>query len=449
MMNWLQLLTPLKHGDLQPRLHNSLTNRSIFDTDYDRIIFSTPFRRLQDKTQVIPLPEYDFVHNRLTHSIEVSGVARSLGKTVGLKLLNKYPQLVNELNLTYHDFGTIAAAAALAHDIGNPPFGHSGEKAISDYFLNREGLQLKNLLTENEFNDLCNFEGNANGFKILTNPANGQQGGMRLSYPTLAAFTKYPKPGLPNAGLTGISSKKYGFFSSEINLFNDIATKLALMPKHLENCYYRHPLAFLVEAADDICYTIIDYEDGIRLGLIDFYTAEALLKNIAGDLFLLKTYATIGSTEEKTAYLRAVAIGNLVNELSEIFIANESSILNGKFDESLIDKSRYAGLIKQIKKQSFEQIYCSRQVIEIEAAGFEIIAGLLHNFISCLLHFKEKNSNNYRLEKYRQLIPESYFKPQATLYDGVIAICQFVAGLTDKHAIGLFKKLNGIELPIR
>lgn len=449
MMNWLQLLTPIKQGDLQPRLHNSLTNRSIFDTDYDRIIFSTPFRRLQDKTQVIPLPENDFVHNRLTHSIEVSGVARSLGKAAGLKLLNIYPQLASELNLTYHDFGTIVAAAALAHDIGNPPFGHSGEKAISDYFLNREGLALKKWLTEHEFADLCAFEGNANGFKILTNPANGQEGGMRLSYPTLAAFTKYPKPSLPNNNLEGISSKKFGYFSSEYNVFNDVAKQLGLMPKSQPGCYYRHPLAFLVEAADDICYTIIDYEDGIRLGLIDFTTAEPLLKTIAGNLFRLETYKHIGSNEEKTAYLRAVAIGNLVNELSDIFIANENDMLLGKFDESLINKSSFAHVLKQIKKQSYNQIYCAKQVLEIEAAGFEIIAGLLHNFIGCLLHFKDKKSANYRLEKYKQLIPENYFKPQATVYEGVLAICQFVAELTDKHAISLYRKLNGIELPLR
>lgn len=448
-MDWHKLLLPIRYGDETPREHNSNANRSIFEQDYDRVIFSLPFRKLQDKTQVIPLPENDFVHNRLTHSLEVSSVARTLGKSVGLALIKKYPNLHNNLNISYNDIGAIVATAALAHDIGNPPFGHSGEKAISDFFINGEGYYFKQFLTDVEFADLCNFEGNANGFKILTNDTDSNIGGLRLSYPVLASFTKYPKPNLPKINLKGVSNKKYGFFASEIEIYNDIAQKLAIEPKKESNCYFRHPLAFLVEAADDICYSIIDFEDGIRLGYINFEYAEKLLKEIAGEKFFEKTYIGLKYIYQKAAYLRAVAISSLTEELSNIFMELEPNILECSFDESLIKQSRHYKIIEEIKSISYCNMYCNIQVLELETAGFKVLGSLLNNFTDVVKYKHEitfgSNTKNYRIEKIAQLIPDSFLNKSGNMYNQLLSVVQYVAGLSDRNAINLYKKINGLS----
>ena len=454
-MNWPQLLQAFRYGDQQARSLTEVRNRSIFEQDYDRIIFSTAFRRLQDKTQVIPLPENDFVHNRLTHSIEVSSVGRTLGKIAGQELIQKYPELSTEYGLSHHDFGAIVAAASLAHDIGNPPFGHSGESAISEYFLHGKGNRFKPQLSDKQWADLTRFEGNANGFKILCNAHNTGLGGIRLSYPTLAAFSKYPKESLPVFEKQRASEKKYGFFQTEKDLFEDVAKVMGLK-KFRENDhinYCRHPLAFLMEAADDICYSIIDFEDGLRLKLIDFAYAETLLKPIAGELFYANSYLKLKAEDEKVGYLRAVAISNLIKEMAAIFIEKEPEILSGKFDQSLIDLSKYAGFIKEIKKISLQKVYKSKQVIEIEAAGFEVIGGLLEVFITAINHWVQTNNPDpyYQSKKIIELMPENHFDPEelkeADLYTRLIKVCEFVAGMTDRHAISLYRKIKGIELP--
>lgn len=454
-MNWPQLLQAYRYGDLKARNLNEVQNRSIFEQDYDRIIFSTAFRRLQDKTQVIPLPEHDFVHNRLTHSIEVSSVGRSLGKIAGQELINKYPHLQREYNLSHHDFGAIVAAASLAHDIGNPPFGHSGEASISEYFLNGKGQQFKSELDEKQWNDLTRFEGNANGFRILCNANNKGAGGIRLSYPTLAAFTKYPKESLPLFEKLRASEKKFGFFQSEKNLFEDIANILGLKKIRKDNYinYCRHPLAFLVEAADDICYSIIDFEDGLRLKLIDFSHAERLLMPIAGAGFYPESYLKLKADDEKAGYLRAVAIKNLIIEMAKVFVASEEEMLEGNFDISLIELSKYSSLIKEIKAITLRNVYKAKQVLEIEAAGFEVIGGLLDVFTTAVNHSvqTETKHNYYHSKKILELLPEHYFHlsemKNSDLYTRLIKICEFVAGMTDRHAIGMYRKIKGIDLP--
>ena len=271
-MNWEQLLSLKRYGDTNKRLRKEQNETRLgFEVDYDRIIFSSAFRSLQDKTQVIPLSKIDFVHTRLTHSLEVSVVARSLGRIVGLGVLEKYPHLQNDLGYQANDFGAIVAAAALAHDIGNPPFGHSGEKAIGEFFKNGEGKKYSKYLSEKEYQDLIDFEGNANGLHIISRSELGQDGGLRLSYATLGAFMKYPKESLPKRPTNHIADKKYGFFQADKDLLLDVAQELGLKQtrKGKDISFSRHPLTFLVEAADDICYTIIDFEDGINLGLID------------------------------------------------------------------------------------------------------------------------------------------------------------------------------------
>ena len=269
-MNWEQLLSLKRFGDTQKRIRNQQDESRIgFEVDYDRIIFSDSFRSLQDKTQVVPLSKTDFVHTRLTHSLEVSVVGRSLGRIVGKQLLENYPEL-QQLGYQANDFGAIVASACLAHDIGNPPFGHSGEKAIGEYFKSGNGVKYKKELTNKQWQDLIDFEGNANGFKILTESREGIEGGLRLSYATLGAFIKYPKESLPKKPTNNIIDKKYGFFQSEKEVFIDVVNDLGLKNVRKKDiAYARHPLAFLVEAADDICYTIIDFEDGINLGLIE------------------------------------------------------------------------------------------------------------------------------------------------------------------------------------
>src|SRR5688500_14709290 len=275
-MIWKTLLSAKRKG--QKIGSNAESSRSAFEQDYDRIIFSHPFRRLQDKTQVHPLPEHDFVHTRLTHSLEVSSVGRSLGKRAGEVILQRHPSLTGDFSL--FDFGAIVAAAALAHDLGNPPFGHAGEDGISDFFLHHSGGQsFKELVTKEEWYDLTRFEGNAQGFRILDK----EQYGLKLTYASLGAFTKYPCPAFfPERDKKKKSQKKFGFFQSEKDAFKEVACDLELIQRNGDS-WCRHPLAFLVEAADDICYSIIDLEDGCRLGLVSFEDTVELLSGILKD----------------------------------------------------------------------------------------------------------------------------------------------------------------------
>ncbi|MDP5093649.1 MAG: dNTP triphosphohydrolase, partial [Polaribacter sp.] len=299
-MNWEQLLSLKRFGDTQkrPRIAQDET-RLGFDVDFDRIIFSEAFRSLQDKTQVIPLSETDFVHTRLTHSLEVSVVGRTLGRRVGKILLERHPNLVG-LGYTFNDFGAIVAAASVMHDIGNPPFGHSGEKAIGEYFKSGNGKKYKDELSAKEYQDLIDFEGNANGFKILTENREGISGGLRLSYATLGAFLKYPKESLPKKPTSHIVDKKYGFFQSEKEAFLEVVQELGMRQKSSENSsFYRHPLAYLVEAADDICYTIIDFEDGINLGLIEEEFALEYLIKLVKDTIDIKKYHSLQHKKDR------------------------------------------------------------------------------------------------------------------------------------------------------
>lgn len=448
-MTWEQLLRKKRYGDPPGKKRFENEARSAFEADYDRVIFSTPFRRLQDKTQVIPLPEHDFVHTRLTHSLEVSSVGRSLGKIIGLEILKKYPELKTEQGITIHDFGAIVATAALAHDIGNPPFGHSGEKAISEYFRFGKGRRFEEAIADDaKWADLCAFEGNANGFRTLVNSS----ASVGLTYPTLAAFTKYPKASLPKYEKGRASEKKYGFFQSEKTFYRDIAESLGLLHYRQDgsDAWCRHPLAFLVEAADDICYSIIDFEDGLRLGLIDEYYAEELLKPIMGDSFRQDRYDEIAGFMERVSYLRAVTIGKLIDNVSKIFLENEEALLDGTYDRSLIDDSPYCDQVEKIKRITLKKVYRSRNVLEIEAAGFTVISGLLEHFITAV-NDKVEGNGSWRSKKALDLLPAEYLgkegHPPEALYDRILSICDFISGMTDSGAIALYRKLNGIELP--
>ncbi|CAM1371190.1 dGTPase [Tenacibaculum soleae] len=442
-MNWEQLLSLKRFGDTQKRERILQDETRLgFEVDFDRIIFSSAFRSLQDKTQVIPLSKTDFVHTRLTHSLEVSVVGRTLGRRVGKVLLERHPGLVN-LGYTFNDFGAIVAAASVTHDIGNPPFGHSGEKAIGEYFKTGNGLKYKEQLTEKEYQDLIDFEGNANGFKILTENNHGSEGGLRLSYATLGAFMKYPKESLPKKPTTHIVDKKYGFFQSETAAFLDVANDLGLQKKESNGIsYYRHPLAYLVEAADDICYTIIDFEDGINLGLIDEdYALEYMIKLVKNTIDS-KKYHSLKYTKDRVSYLRALAIGVLINEAVDIFLENETAILNGSFDKSLLDKCKYEAQINDIIKISIAKIYRSKDVIEKEVAGYKIIADLLDVFVTALNNKYNGVASNYDT-LVLNLLPDQYQQEKEQLYDRIMQICSYVSGLSDSFAIRLFKKAKG------
>ncbi len=445
-MNWEQLLSLKRYGDTNKRLRKEQNETRLgFEVDYDRIIFSSAFRSLQDKTQVIPLSKTDFVHTRLTHSLEVSVVGRSLGRLAGQKILEKHPQLKETHGYQMNDFGAIVAAACLAHDIGNPPFGHSGEKAIGEYFSLGNGKRFKEQLTDKQYQDLIKFEGNANGFKILTENRPGIEGGLRLSYATLGAFIKYPKESLPHKPTKNIGDKKFGVFQTEQKIFEEIAEELGL--KNVRNgeftAFSRHPLAFLVEAADDICYTIIDFEDGINLGLIDEeYALEYLIKLVKNSINTAK-YNSLNSTADRLSYLRALAINTLITEAVAIFLHNEEAILKGEFHESLFDKSSYEAQIKDIIKISVERIYQSEDVINKEIAGYKMLSHLLDTYTEAFLpeSVALEDSNFNRL--IRKSVSKLKLEEERSVYESLMQICSYTASLTDGITVSSFNKYKG------
>ena len=361
-------------------------------------------------------------------------------------MIEKYPEL-GEKGYQPNDFGAIVAAAALSHDIGNPPFGHSGEKSIGEYFLSGNGKQFKKQLDEKQWQDLIDFEGNANGFKILTESANNIKGGLRLSYATLGAFIKYPKESLPKKPSRHIADKKYGVFQSDLTFFKELADELGLIRTGIGKytAYSRHPLAYIVEAADDICYTIIDFEDGINLGLISEDYALEYLINLVRDTINTKKYNSLQNTQDRISYLRALAIGNLIQEATRIFIENEEKILSGEFSHSLLEKCKYEAQINDIIKLSVDKIYQSKEVIEKEIAGYQVISDLLDVFIRAVNNTHENKSSNYD-KLILMLLPDRYKHINEDLYKRLLGICNLIANFSDGYAILLHKKIKGIDL---
>ena len=438
-MNWEQLLSLKRQGDTLKRLRLEQDETRIgFEVDYDRIIFSSSFRSLQDKTQVIPFSKTSFVHTRLTHSLEVSVVGRSLGRIVGKKLLEKHPYLNKTYGFQSNDFGAIVAAASLAHDIGNPPFGHSGEMAIGDYFKNGNGLKFKNQLNKQQFQDLCDFEGNANGLKILTDSLPGNDGGLRLSYATLGAFVKYPKASLPIKPTTHVADKKYGYFQAQAPFFNELAEDLTLSEK---GKYLRHPLAYLVEAADDICYTIIDFEDGINLGWISEDYALEYLINLVRDRIDSKKYAQLAHKPQRLSYLRALAINSLIQDAVRIFLENEKTVLEGKFKAALLDKSKYKAQIEDIISLSIRNIYQSKEVIQKEVIGHRAITVLLEHYThAAVLKWQGKTRTFDKL--ILSLVPEGMPIEGKNIYETLLNVSCFVGSLSDGKALRMAQDIG-------
>ena len=444
MMQWEELLSLRRQGDTGKRLRIEQDETRLgFEVDYDRVIFSSAFRSLQDKTQVIPLSKTSFVHTRLTHSLEVSVVGRSLGRMVGKAVLEKHPHLKTVHGHQFNDFGAIVAAASLAHDIGNPPFGHSGEKAIGDYFLSGNGKRFQQHLATKEYQDLVDFEGNANGFKIVTETKNGVEGSLRLSYATLGAFMKYPKESLPKKPTNHIADKKYGVFQTDVPFFSEVVEELGLLKRGKDGdlSFCRHPLAYLVEAADDICYTIIDFEDGINLGLIEEEFALEYLTKLVKKSINTKKYGTLTRASDRLAYLRSLAINTLISEAASIFLKYEDDIRMGIFPEALLDKSSYKAQIDDIIKISVEKVYRSTEVRDKEIAGYTILSTLLDAFTTAF-----ENHHLGKTRHYDCLILSEFdlsYLDNASYYDFLMESCNYVSRLTDGNALQIFQKIKG------
>ena len=442
-MTWEKLLSLKRYGDTANRKRLDQDETRIgFDVDYDRIIFSAGFRSLQDKTQVVPLSKSDFVHTRLTHSLEVSVVGRSLGRQVGKQIINKYPEL-DSAGYSFNDFGAIVAAASLAHDIGNPPFGHSGEKAIGSFFERGPGKVYKSHLSPSEWQDLIDFEGNANGLKLVVDGQIGGPEGIRLSYATLGAFIKYPKESLPKRPTKDIVDKKYGFFQEQKlfaeELFQDLG--INIKAQNSSRNFFRHPLAYLVEAADDICYTIIDFEDGINLGWIDEEFALEYMIQIVKEKLDREKYWSMNQKSSRVAYLRAIAIGVLIEEAVSVFMENEESILKGNYQVGIMDKCRFQAQIGDIIAISVEKIYNNSAVVEKEVAGFKVIHDLLK---VCLQAVLNEEDTSYKSLIFRMITPLEPISKAHTTYTKILNTCSYISSLSDGEAIELQKKLSGL-----
>ena len=442
-MNWELLLSAKRFG--LERYHDAHQHtRTDFQRDYDRLVFSAPFRRLQNKTQVFPLPGSVFVHNRLTHSLEVSCVGRSLGNNISAELAEKYRN--EPWAYKFNGIGAIVAAACLAHDLGNPPFGHSGERAIATYFSEGNGQQLREKLqlNEDEWKDLTHFEGNANAFRLLTHKFEGRrEGGFVMTYSTLASIVKYPYESTL-AGKKG----KLGFFTSERDDFVRIADELGMLRIPDAGVHYcRHPLVYLVEAADDICYQIMDIEDAHKLRILTTATVEELLLEFfEGERRerIEENLRLVSDVNEQVAYLRSCVIGKLVDECSRIFISLEDELLRGELNDCLIkqigDVPRKA--YEHCSEVAYKYIYRASDVLDIELAGNRIITVLLDKLIDAVL-YPEKAYSQLLLNK----VPSQYEMRSDKVFTRIQAVIDYISGMTDVYALDLYRKINGMSLP--
>lgn len=438
-MNWNQLICDKRYG-LEDR-HNERTGvRSDFERDYDRLVFSSPFRRLQNKTQVFPLPGSIFVHNRLTHSLEVSCVGKSLANEVLERLYPKYA--AEPWRKKLRDMGEIVAAACLAHDLGNPPFGHSGEKTIGAYFSEGAGQVLKDSLTPEQWADLTHFEGNANSLRTLVHPFNGRRpGGFAMTYSTLAAIVKYPYSS-SYAGEKG----KFGFFTTEREAFERIAAQLGLITLG-DARYCRHPLVYLVEAADDICYQVMDIEDGHKLKIISTEETINVLTAFFNDdrkQHMRRMMDSVADPNEKIVYLRSCVVGQLVQECAATFVAHEQEILDGTFHGSLIDHVSPLATegYRRCSELAYEKLYRAGYVVDVDLAGSRIINLLLEKLIDAVLH-PERNYSQLLLNKF----PQQYDVHAPTLFEKIQAVLDHISAMTDIYALNLYRQLDGIALP--
>lgn len=444
-MKWQKLVSNKRLGqeDKHARRHD---DRSEFKRDYDRLIFSAPFRRMQNKTQVFPLPGSVFVHNRLTHSLEVASVGMSLGNDVARELVVRHPELAGSL---FEEIGTIVSTACLAHDMGNPPFGHSGEKAIQAFFVDGPGNRIEKMVSPRFWSDVIRFEGNANAFRLLTHRFHGRrEGGFVMTYSSLASMVKYPFASSA-AGTHG----KFGFFGSEECAYRKIADELGIIRKSLPgepSRYARHPLVYLVEAADDICYEIMDIEDAHKLKILTFAETEKLFLDFFDEDTRQRILGRIideGVTDEneKVVYMRARVIGKLVAECARVFVNHEEEILAGGFGKALVD-----GVDRQVRdaykacvEVSRRKIYNSKPVLDVELSGYKIMVTLMETLIEAAV-----NPGKYHSEQLRKRFSSQYEIDSSDLETRIMAVLDFISGMTDIFALDIYQKMNGTSLPV-
>ena len=445
MMNWPQLISNKRLGQEQKH-PGRYDDRTEFKRDYDRLIFSAPFRRLQNKTQVFPLPGSIFVHNRLTHSLEVASVGMSLGNDVARLLTEIHPELKDTL---FQEIGQIVSTACLAHDLGNPPFGHSGEKAIQTFFTEGPGNILRQNVSKEFWDDITHFEGNANAFRLLTHQFEGRrQGGFVMTYSMLASIVKYPY-----ASSAASKKGKFGFFCSERENYQKIADELGIscISKPGEPLrYVRHPLVYLVEAADDICYEIMDLEDAHKLKILSYEEIAHLLLDFFDETEqnrILKRIEDEGLTDdnEKVVYLRARVIGLLENECVQTFVAHEQDILSGTFSGSLIDNiaERPHEAYRRCAKLSAQRIYRSKVVLDVELSGYKIMETLMQQMTEAIMH-----PDRYYSQQLIGRVSSQYAIESPDLETRIMAVIDYISGMTDVYALDVYQKINGISLPI-
>ena len=445
-MDWKRLISNKRLGQEQRHTERH-DDRSEFKRDYDRLIFSAPFRRLQNKTQVFPLPGSVFVHNRLTHSLEVASVGSSLGNDVAQRLIStKRPELKNTL---FEQIGQIVSTACLAHDLGNPPFGHSGEKAIQTFFTEGPGCELRQQVSPEFWDDITHFEGNANAFRLLTHQFKGRRpGGFVMTYSTIASIVKYPY-----ASSAASKKGKFGFFQSEQDTYQRIADEMGII--RLSEVgeplrYVRHPLVYLVEAADDICYEIMDLEDAHKLKIITFEQASQLMLDFFDPDNQLRILDRIKKEQltdknEQIVYLRACVIGKLENECVNAFINHEDEILAGTFSGSLID--HIAPLQREAYRRcanlSVQRIYRSRPVLDVELSGYKIMETLMQQMVEAVMH-----PDRYYSQQLIGRVSSQYHIDAPELETRLMAVIDYISGMTDVYALDVYQKINGISLPI-
>ena len=444
-MNWNQLLSAKRWGYEDRILQEQFDARSEFQRDYDRLIFSSPFRRLQNKTQVFPLPGVVFVHNRLTHSLEVASVGRSLGRLFYNLLKKQNPNIDVEAPFL-QDVGNIISAACLSHDLGNPAFGHSGEAAISSFFTDGKGQKYQEMVTKEQWADITHFEGNANALRILTHAFNGKDPkGFALTYTSLAAIVKYPCAAIDGHVKGSHHRKKYGFFESERESFEKIASELGLKkdPNNPKG-YLRHPLVYLVEAADDICYNIIDLEDAHHLKILAYQEVEDLLLPLCGGEDLRARLDSLADPASKVALLRAKAINTLIFGCAAVFVENQDKFLEGTFEKPLMDAlaPEIVEHMSLISKISIQRIYNAPAVVQIEIAGFKVMNALLEEFVPAYL----KSNKTMFDKKIVAMIPEQFHAENEDAYSKIRAVLDFVSGMTDVYAVDLYRKIKGISI---
>lgn len=445
MMDWKRLISNKRLGQEERHIERH-DDRSEFKRDYDRLIFSAPFRRMQNKTQVFPLPGSIFVHNRLTHSLEVASVGMSLGNDVEAALVRRHSELADTL---FTQIGTIVSTACLAHDMGNPPFGHSGEKAIQTFFTEGKGAYLKERISEGVWNDITHFEGNANAFRLLAHRFKGRRdGGFVMTYTTLASIVKYPF----SSALAG-DHGKFGFFQSEKEIFRKIADELGIICKSCPGAplaYARHPLVYLVEAADDICYEIMDIEDSHKLKILTFDETKRLLLGFFDEetkKAIEKRIIDEGITDdnEKVIYMRACVIGKLENACAQTFIDHEEEILSGTFRGCLIDSipEPQRTAYKRCTEVSFQKIYKSKPVLDVELSGFKIMETLMEIMTEAAVH-----PDRFYSRQLISRVSSQYDITSPDLETRLMAVVDYISGMTDVYALDIYQKINGISLPI-